>query len=380
MNQETPKTPFKICPSCGTRISQNATRCMVCGHNFSTPPTGGEKSVQAPRLPEVRLSLPIAIAIVVIILGLGAAIIYTVLQGTGRVVEPTPVPTSTNTPTVTLTPTETSTPTPTPTITPLPPISYTIREGDTCLLIALIYDVSVPAIADVNKLPPDCGILVPGTTILVPQPTPTPAPLATATPSELESTKDACGSIKYTVQENDTLLGIGLTYNISVEALKKANGLTSDNVYSGQIINIPLCERYPTPGPTPTPTLPPPYQSPYLLLPANGAVFSAISDTITLQWASVGALRPNESYAIMIEDLTLGGEEKMTDYVTDTKYIVPASLRPRDNQTHIFRWYVYVVRQVGTAKDGQPNWESGGDLSEWRVFGWAGTGTATTTP
>lgn len=74
-------------------------------------------------------------------------------------------------------------------------------------------------------------------------------------------------------------------------------------------MTIPLCERDATVvgGPTSTPTPAPPYAGPSLLLPADGATFTLSSDTITLQWASVGALRENEAYVIIIVDAT-GGE------------------------------------------------------------------------
>jgi LysM repeat protein len=90
----------------------------------------------------------------------------------------------------------------------------------------------------------------------------------------------------YNVGENDTLSGIAANYNVSVDTLKAYNGLTSNNIYSGQSIVIPLCERLPTEGPTPTATNPPPYAATNLLLPADGAVFTGSNDSVTLQWAA----------------------------------------------------------------------------------------------
>ncbi|MBE3144351.1 MAG: hypothetical protein IMZ61_10565 [Planctomycetes bacterium] len=103
-----------------------------------------------------------------------------------------------------------------------------------------------------------------------------------------------------------------------------------------------------------------------------------INDVITLQWASVGTLRSNESYAVSIEDLTDGTGRKLVDYVTDTKYIVPSSFRPVGNTPHVIRWVVFAVRQTGTTKDGEPVWEPGGAISTPRVFSWWG-GSASTT-
>jgi hypothetical protein len=109
-----------------------------------------------------------------------------------------------------------------------------------------------------------------------------------------------------------------------------------------------------------------------LLLPTDGASFTLANDNITLQWASIGTLRDNESYVIVIEDVTEGEGRRLTDYVTDTKYIIPVSFRPKDSMPHIFRWYVSTVRRTGTDEQGQPIWSSAGELSTPRVFSWQG--------
>ncbi|MBI3151539.1 MAG: zinc-ribbon domain-containing protein, partial [Chloroflexi bacterium] len=61
--EPTSSTKTKVCPTCGTRLSENATRCLVCGTEFNARPEPkivkkAEKSVQASRMPEIRLSLP----------------------------------------------------------------------------------------------------------------------------------------------------------------------------------------------------------------------------------------------------------------------------------------------------------------------------------
>ena len=141
----------------------------------------------------------------------------------------------------------------------------------------------------------------------------------------------------YTVQANDTLSSIAANYNVTVETIKAYNNLTTDIVYEGMYIMIPLCERKPTAGRTPTATLPPPYPSPNLLLPADGSLFANATDVITLQWAAVGTLRENEAYAVTVEDVTAGGDRRILEYVKDTKFSVPDGLRPTDNQQHICR-------------------------------------------
>lgn len=379
-------TSTRVCPTCGTRLSENATRCLVCGRTFTEAETksaaksAGEKMVKAPKLPELTLSLPLVLGLIVIFMAIGAGVVFTVLRSSGRVVEPTVTPTVTVTPTITVTPTATATATPEPTWTPLPPIEYTIAAGDFCSSIAAFFNVSIQSIVVLNNLPADCGVLSVGQKLLIPQPTPTASPQPTQTLSGVAATEDACEKYSYTVNENDTLMGIANSFNVSMEAIKEFNSLPSDVVYSGQALLIPLCRRNPTPGPTPTATLPPPYPAPNLLLPTDGESFAGSSQTITLQWASVGTLRTGEAYAVTIEDVTAGTNLKVVEYVTDTKLIVPASMRPTDNAPHIIRWYVNAVRQSGTTQDGEPLWVSFGKTSEQRVFSWTGSGNPAETP
>ena len=265
----------KICPTCGTKLADNASRCLVCGRTFTVKSAPkARQTTQTQRLPELKLSLPLAIGLLFIILAIGGGLIFLVLRGTGQVTPPEATATASPSPTFEQSPTPTVTSTPEPTFTPLPPKDYQIRAGDTCGYIAVVYDVTVRSIAELNNLPPDCGVLTEGQILKVPQPTPTASPVATATLSINQATESACQKIEYRVGENDTLSGIAANYAVSIETLKTYNGLTSNNIYSGQVIIIPLCERLPTAGPTPTATLPPPYPPANLLLPADGAVFT----------------------------------------------------------------------------------------------------------
>jgi len=378
MSPEKPTSQTKICPTCGTRLADNATRCLVCGSEF-TPRVEAKsrKSVQGARMPEIRLSLPLALALLVLILGLGAGGVFAGLQFTGNITVPTVVPTITETPTATPTPTETLTPTPSPTFTPLPPIDYVVQANDTCSGIALVFGVSVQSIIIENNLSSTC-FLTPGTTLKIPRPTPTPAPQATSTLTGVDATKAACQTDRYTVQANDTLSSIAGAYNVPQQAIKDWNGMTSDQVFFGTTITIPLCARAATPGPTPTPTPAPPYPPPPLLLPADGAPFTLANNTVTLQWASIGVLRENEAYMVVVEDVTAGTDRRLVDYVLDTKFIVPVSFRPLENVAHVLRWWVAPVRQSGTDSNGNPVWASAGSTSLQRVFTWSGSAPAAT--
>jgi len=383
MTTETDSKPTKLCPTCGSRVSEDAARCLVCGSDLTKDgerPTSPQKSVQGSRMPVVTLSLPAAIGLLGLFLAIGATMVFFALQRTGRVVDPTPTPTVT----LTLTPSVTPTPVPpTSTWTPLPsptPLSYTVSEGDTCLAIAARFEVSVQSIILLNALGSSC-LIAPGDQLLIPHPTPTASPFPTATLSGADATLAACETVNYTVQEGDTLSSIATNYAVSMSAIQEYNGLPSTTVYSGLTIIIPLCEQEATPGPSPTPTPPPPYPAPNLLLPPDGEPFQLTDETVTLQWASVGALNDNEAYEVTVEDITRGEGRTIVDYVTDTKFIIPSSFRPNDNIPHIYRWWVTTVRQIGLDESSEPIWDSAGATSTRRVFSWTGeTTNLTPTP
>ena len=379
-NEINQQTRTKICPTCGTRMNESATRCLVCGRTFNNDqiPAGKNASaakdsdqIEKPRLRNVSISLPIFIGLILLLIGIGAAVAFVLLQQTGRVVEPTPLPTATLSPTPTNPPTETPTPTMVMSPTPLAPIEYTVKDGDLCASIAAVFDVSVQSIIMQNNLSASC-YLSPGQVLLIPQPTITPTPAPTGTLTSQQATLEACGSYDHLVTNTDTLFGIALNYGVTTDIIRQYNGLTGDIVVAGTTIKIPLCERV-TPGPTSTPTTPPPYAAPNLLLPADGTSYNVSGETITLQWAGVGSLLPNEAYEVVVEDVTEGEGRKLINYVTDTKFIVPMDFRPSsDTNPHVIRWYVTPVRQSLSAEGGPSSYEPAGARRDSRTFIWTG--------
>jgi LysM repeat protein/ribosomal protein L40E len=379
MSLETNSTKTKICPTCGTRLSENATRCLVCGTEFTAKPEPKaakkvEKSVQASRMPVVTLSLPAALGILTVVIIIAAIVAYFVTRQSAPVgaFDIAETPTPTETPTATQPATAIPTSTEVPTATLQPPFDYVVSAGDgTCSQLAFTFKVSVQSIIIANNLPSSCPISV-GQSLKIPWPTPTIPPAATGTALPVDATKQACETVPITVQDGDTLSSISLNYAVPMQAVKEFNGLTTDNVFVGSNLLIPLCMRAATPGPTPTATIPPPYPAPNLLLPADGAAFTLANDVVTLQWASVGTLRDAEAYQITVEDITADQTRRMTDFVTDTKYIVPTSYRPKDNVAHVLRWWITPVRQAGTDDQSQPIWVNAGAVSEKHVFSWVG--------
>ena len=323
-------------------------------------------------MPELTLSLPAAMGLLAVFVVIGAITLYVALQFTHRIASPTPIASVTSTVTPSPTPTDTLIPSDTPTSTPLPPQPYTVQSGDTCLSIAYLFKVSSSVIIQMNNLNSACTDLRVGQVLQIPQPTATPPPAATPTLESGAATIAACNTVSYTVQANDSLSSISQNYNVPMAAIQEFNGLTSDQVFIGTNILIPLCDRAATPGPSPTPTAPPPYPAPNLLLPVQGTAFTLANDTIILQWASIGTLRDNERYYVVVEDVTAGTGRKWTDYVTDTKDVVPVTFRPQDNLSHAMTWSVVTVRQTGTDDQGNPIYTNAGATSEVRIFTWSG--------
>jgi len=267
MNDKVEGTPAlepRICPTCGTKIAEDADRCVVCGSHLGSA-EGGQRMGAGGKY-SVSLSLALILLAVFSILSVGLT--YGAMRFTALGEEPTPTTTPTLTPTQTNTVEPTATDTPQPTFTPLPPIEYQVVENDTCAGLAYFFDVSVRSIIELNNLGVDCPLSV-GQTVQIPQPTPTATQQPTATLAPNEATEAACEKINYTVEANDTLSGIAENYQVAMQAIKEYNGLPSDTVFEGQVLIIPLCERI-SYGPTPTPTPPPPWPAPNLLLPKDG--------------------------------------------------------------------------------------------------------------
>jgi LysM repeat protein len=385
MSTDKPRsTPTKVCPSCGTRVSESSSRCLVCGHQFTG--SGGKKTPASVTsggpggVPELRLSIPIAIGLLALFLIVGGGLTYAALAGTGRVAQPTPLPSASVSPSATLSPTP-ETPTPTSTMqATYTPLAYTVQLGDSCGGIAFAFDIQPQDIILANSLNANCDLFQ-NQVLVIPQPTFTPTPIATATLGEAEATIAACETEDYVVQEGDTMSLIAVSRGVPIEAILEWNQLTTDVVFVGQHITIPFCLQTFVGGATVTPTLAPPYPAAEILLPADGEPFDSASDTISLQWASVGALRNNELYQVNVVDITGGQNRHITDEVKDTSFIVPTSFRPTDGRPHVYRWSVVTVAQVGVDSEGLPVYVTGGPASDTRVFIWTGTtSVATSTP
>jgi LysM repeat protein len=372
----------RLCPTCGTRAGAAATKCLVCGADLTSVPVspGGRGSAAPGRAAATPLRGPgawlFAVLLVVLVLAGAGLVLFAYGKIPAVMVSPTPSITLTFTPPPTFTPTATATETLEPTATSLPPTPYVVKTGDQCGIIAANFDVSVQSIIALNHLDPNCLLPV-GKTIMIPQPTSTPTALPTATlPGGLATVPPP---FTHTVVSGETCGGIAKAFKINLSDLIAENGLKADcTIRPGQILVVP----FPAPvGPTPTPTVPPPYPAPKLLLPADGQQFVAPEDkTVTLQWASVGELQPNEAYSVVVEDVTCRCARFYKQTVTETKLIVPEDYRPTEAAPHLFRWSVTTVRQENPGAAGQPVYDPAGATSADSDFIWAGAAAAATTP
>ncbi len=132
-------------------------------------------------------------------------------------------------------------------------MSYTLQRGDSLYRLSLIYGVSVDALLAANDLASPNAIY-PGLEIRIPDPRSAVAQAGeSAPPAGLVAGEE--GPRTYTVQWGDTLARIALRYDVTVDGLVAANGLTRpDRIYVGQMLNIPAPGASARPAPAQTAT------------------------------------------------------------------------------------------------------------------------------
>ena len=398
---------YRLCQLCGTRVGEATTKCIVCGANLTSGevPTTGSSTLPNPQESDPRyttdtahqqdaiqrseptharrtgggrISVPTpALVAGVLLLVLGGLTLMLFSWGVNPFVEPTSTVTSTMTRQPTFTARPTSTAAPLPTSTPMPALAHKVQEGDSCIRLAVVYDVSVQSILQLNALSQACPIFV-GQEILVPQPTATPAPTVTQTLAPQALTQSARPT--HVVLSGESLSSIAAYFGVSFRAMADVNGkLPPDYAITvGETLVIPIDVPVPTDGPTPTNTQIPPYAAPDLLYPQDGAVVSSIEQTVSLQWSSVGVLLENEAYMVMVEDVTTNAARRIEETTLTTRYIVTVEMKPYEAIPHVFKWTVVTVRQAGTTSGGRPIFEPAGATSEERTFVWTGIGVVST--
>jgi LysM domain-containing protein len=220
--------------------------------------------------------------------------------------------------------------------------------------------VVLNGMASADRLP------APGATMLIPRQTATPTPVG------LDLTLTAGGVIapqvnipgnaeivQHTVIEGESMLSLAEQYKMTLEQLSQLNpdigfyGCDFTNpsggpncspaLSVGQMVNVLAPTPTPTLSPTPsgneTATPTPTYIAPLAVFPPEGGI--APGQVFTLQWVSVGELRPDEVYFVEIKDTTNGASD--TEATRDTFITLPASMIPSDGQTHTIQWSVGIA-------------------------------------
>ena len=383
----------RLCPQCNATISSRAKTCMNCGADLvaiakaeaaQVKAIEREQRVEAAQRPtRIFVILFTAIAVLVFV----AIIIQTSRSSSIAALTPTITRTPTRPVLPTATPRATATPTGTP--TPVPPLEYTVKNGDTPGRVALLYDVSLSELMSFNDKAED-DLIVVGEVLKIPPPTPQPSD--TATPEPGTATPSASSEIVYIVQPGDTLSDIAETYKTTLNEIQRRNNISDiSKLMPGQQLIIST-DATPTPAAsssvvaessnsngTPTPIAQ--YAPVKLLTPLDREVFVGDSSPILLQWLSSGVLPANELYLVEIERAS--DIQPISFRTRATSYHLLADQFPPPGETdRAFKWRVMIIRQAGTGSDSAPTYRVVSPVSE-SSFEWldtAPTPTSTATP
>lgn len=106
---------------------------------------------------------------------------------------------------------------------------HVVQKGDTLWKIARLYSVNLPELKLANDLT-EKEMIYPGMKLIIP---------GGAKVAEVETPQNASS---YKVQKGDTLSLIAKKFNLSVDAIKSANGLNSDIIITGKELVLPGVE------------------------------------------------------------------------------------------------------------------------------------------
>lgn len=344
------------CLHCGTPASEKAITCMMCGKPVDSLPLN--TSIFSGSWLGIGLGILIIVGIVLAIIryhGNFNASADGVVQNTSSSIAP-----STRPPTVTATPTSPTTPlptaTPTPTLTPTP-YTHVIQRGENPSFIADLYGVAVEELLKLNNID-DVSNLQVGQVLLIPSG-------ASITPGAKSG--EPAPQITYIVEEGDTLLGIALDHETTIEAIYAANPDTIlDLIFPGQEIMVPLAPPTPTSTPTipptPTATPTPPYSTPNLLSPTANQVVDASS--LLFNWTSTGLLAQDEFYVLQ---LTWVNGSRTEAWLKNSSWRITKDQRPTNGP---ITWRVTLMRQTGANSAGSPTGISLTTPSEPRTVEW----------
>lgn len=360
----------RYCPQCGSRVADLASVCLMCGAALDVEEGAPGET------PQPRFRIPWG----GLIAGILTALAFLAMVGwlvRAQIVGQAGTPTPTLTPTVTLAPTATpeptETPSPIPTATPVPPQVHQVQSGETCVSVAVAYDITLDQLMALN--PEKCGpggIIRPADLLLIPAATSTPGPTPTVGPGTPSPTPEC--PMLHVVQAGEAGLVIAEKYGVPFDLVVTANPQVDfERLQVNQVLQIPCGTPVPTPTPTrdpnATPTPIPKYAPPALLSPPNGATLTG--SLVPLQWTAVSLLREDEQYAVRLRrlDKSVPVETIMTR--TTLVRLGEAYAPSAEEPVLEYSWEVTVVRSAGTSRTGQPRYSAASEPSEERIFRWS---------
>ena len=122
----------------------------------------------------------------------------------------------------------------TPYLEPNKQDQYTEQKGDTLYSISQKFNISVNKLKEINNL--NTNTILPGQIIIITENETPPQPTT------------------YKVQKGDTLYSISQKFNTTVDAIKRLNNITSNNIYINQELYIPTSSTPPS-EPLPIPPI-----------------------------------------------------------------------------------------------------------------------------
>jgi LysM repeat protein len=380
----------RLCPQCGATIAARAKTCVYCGADLVAIAKAEEaqaKAIEREKRVEAA-QRPTRIIVLVFTVVVSVLFVVIIVQSTRQSAIAALTPTVTRTPAramvlPTATPRATATPTGTP--TPVPPLEYTVKNGDTPGRIALLYDRTVPELMAYNGKAED-DVIVVGETLKIPPPTSQPTATVTAAPGM--STPLPANEVVYVVLAGDTLSDIAQKFGVPLSRIQERNNI--QNIQSLQIGDRLVIPVAPTPTFTPgpgassaaaTPSTPQAQYPPVTLLtPLDREIFVGGSSPILLQWLSSGILQSDELYRIEVERPGAGAIELNTS--ATSYHLLTDQFPAAADSNRLFRWRVMIVRQTGAGDDPSSAFRIVSPISE-ASFEWlatAPTPTPTTTP